>query len=161
MPLYVRADTEMTAAPVFYRLRPLFSVSAVDPHSAGVYLWFIVSLSDSLCSLWQYFLLPLEKRSDTRTMIQVWCFESTLKLKIDPWRIFMTFGLRLTRFGLATALAVTTLLFSSATTNAQDDGVLTIGSKAPKLDIEHWMSCLLYTSPSPRDQRGSRMPSSA
>ena len=52
----------------------------------------------------------------------------------------MTFGLRLTRFGLATALAVTTLLSSAATTNAQDDGVLTIGSKAPKLDIEHWMS---------------------
>ena len=24
-----------------------------------------------------------------------------------------------------------------------------------------WMTCLLYTSPSPRDQRGSRMPSSA
>ena len=24
-----------------------------------------------------------------------------------------------------------------------------------------YMSCLLYTSPSPRDQRGSRMPSSA
>ena len=24
-----------------------------------------------------------------------------------------------------------------------------------------WKSCLLYTSPSPRDQRGSRMPSSA
>ena len=27
--------------------------------------------------------------------------------------------------------------------------------------VEHLMSCLLYTSPSPRDQRGSRMPSSA
>ena len=26
---------------------------------------------------------------------------------------------------------------------------------------EHGESCLLYTSPSPRDQRGSRMPSSA
>ena len=25
----------------------------------------------------------------------------------------------------------------------------------------HHMGCLLYTSPSPRDQRGSRMPSSA
>ena len=25
----------------------------------------------------------------------------------------------------------------------------------------HMMTCLLYTSPSPRDQRGSRMPSSA
>ena len=24
-----------------------------------------------------------------------------------------------------------------------------------------WTTCLLYTSPSPRDQRGSRMPSSA
>ena len=27
--------------------------------------------------------------------------------------------------------------------------------------LEHSNSCLLYTSPSPRDQRGSRMPSSA
>ena len=27
--------------------------------------------------------------------------------------------------------------------------------------IPYPMSCLLYTSPSPRDQRGSRMPSSA
>ena len=26
---------------------------------------------------------------------------------------------------------------------------------------EHYSFCLLYTSPSPRDQRGSRMPSSA
>ena len=26
---------------------------------------------------------------------------------------------------------------------------------------DRWWSCLLYTSPSPRDQRGSRMPSSA
>ena len=26
---------------------------------------------------------------------------------------------------------------------------------------EQYMDCLLYTSPSPRDQRGSRMPSSA
>ena len=28
-------------------------------------------------------------------------------------------------------------------------------------NIEHYRVCLLYTSPSPRDQRGSRMPSSA
>ena len=27
--------------------------------------------------------------------------------------------------------------------------------------LQHFQSCLLYTSPSPRDQRGSRMPSSA
>ena len=31
----------------------------------------------------------------------------------------------------------------------------------PKLEIELLSACLLYTSPSPRDQRGSRMPSSA
>ena len=28
-------------------------------------------------------------------------------------------------------------------------------------DIDILVACLLYTSPSPRDQRGSRMPSSA
>ena len=28
-------------------------------------------------------------------------------------------------------------------------------------DDEQYILCLLYTSPSPRDQRGSRMPSSA
>ena len=28
-------------------------------------------------------------------------------------------------------------------------------------DVTHFHTCLLYTSPSPRDQRGSRMPSSA
>ena len=28
-------------------------------------------------------------------------------------------------------------------------------------DIDGALDCLLYTSPSPRDQRGSRMPSSA
>ena len=31
----------------------------------------------------------------------------------------------------------------------------------PPLVFGHLKSCLIYTSPSPRDQRGSRMPSSA
>ena len=30
-----------------------------------------------------------------------------------------------------------------------------------KVLADHYQICLLYTSPSPRDQRGSRMPSSA
>ena len=30
-----------------------------------------------------------------------------------------------------------------------------------EVDEARWVTCLLYTSPSPRDQRGSRMPSSA
>ena len=32
---------------------------------------------------------------------------------------------------------------------------------AARLNLEKAIHCLLYTSPSPRDQRGSRMPSSA
>ena len=32
---------------------------------------------------------------------------------------------------------------------------------SPAISFENAMGCLLYTSPSPRDQRGSRMPSSA
>ena len=35
------------------------------------------------------------------------------------------------------------------------------GLKPVKLINTHCHVCLLYTSPSPRDQRGSRMPSSA
>ena len=39
-----------------------------------------------------------------------------------------------------------------------DDGNTGIGSCATRDDSEN---CLLYTSPSPRDQRGSRIPASA
>ena len=35
------------------------------------------------------------------------------------------------------------------------------GPEGYNCDYEELASCLLYTSPSPRDQRGSRMPSSA
>ena len=34
-------------------------------------------------------------------------------------------------------------------------------NKFPVRDYSYRLTCLLYTSPSPRDQRGSRMPSSA
>ena len=40
------------------------------------------------------------------------------------------------------------------------DMVHVTGGLDPDLD-RHLNTCLLYTSPSPRDQRGSRMPSSA
>ena len=41
-----------------------------------------------------------------------------------------------------------------------NDGHITGSINIPFSDLEN-RSCLLYTSPSPRDQRGSRMPSSA
>ena len=47
------------------------------------------------------------------------------------------------------------MLFSSA---ANDDDAARLSRHNSGIDIVH---CLLYTSPSPRDQRGSRMPSSA
>ena len=46
---------------------------------------------------------------------------------------------------------------ASAVSNAGGFGMLTaLTQPSPQA-----LSCLLYTSPSPRDQRGSRMPSSA
>ena len=36
-----------------------------------------------------------------------------------------------------------------------------LGSDLQGADLSYTQACLLYTSPSPRDQRGSRMPSSA
>ena len=45
---------------------------------------------------------------------------------------------------------------------AKSTGELSKAQKAAKAGLEAVAStCLLYTSPSPRDQRGSRMPSSA
>ena len=45
------------------------------------------------------------------------------------------------------------------------DNIATINMEAPQANllqaIKDYYLCLLYTSPSPRDQRGSRMPSSA
>ena len=42
-----------------------------------------------------------------------------------------------------------------------EDGMNAMPSYADKLSEEEIMACLLYTSPSPRDMRRSRMPSSA
>ena len=39
-------------------------------------------------------------------------------------------------------------------------GIITHGGESPNI-IPDYTSCLLYTSPSPRDKRQSRMPSSA
>ena len=42
-----------------------------------------------------------------------------------------------------------------------DHGKTTLTSAITKVLAKQAGTCLLYTSPSPRDQRGSRMPSSA
>ena len=46
---------------------------------------------------------------------------------------------------------------------AQSEPFARLRASAPMLTVwdDHDYGCLLYTSPSPRDQRGSRMPSSA
>ena len=80
---------------------------------------------------------------------------------------------------LAGLLAFVLTLFAGllvpATAGAQDEGGLAItgtvrdGDREPVEGVEFTATqdgadvgiCLLYTSPSPRDQRGSRMPSSA
>ena len=58
-------------------------------------------------------------------------------------------------FGGAAQLTLISLLGSGAAVTAAIGAALVVNAR-------HLMySCLLYTSPSPRDQRGSRMPSSA
>ena len=54
--------------------------------------------------------------------------------------------------------------FSGLSIDAGDGAstaAVTFGGNSANLDLANNTTCLLYTSPSPRDQRGSRMPSSA
>ena len=43
----------------------------------------------------------------------------------------------------------------------EEAGLRVVASKRIHMTLAQAQTCLLYTSPSPRDQRGSRMPSSA
>ena len=43
----------------------------------------------------------------------------------------------------------------------EENPALDSGKEEIKDEFDEFNNCLLYTSPSPRDQRGSRMPSSA
>ena len=72
--------------------------------------------------------------------------------------------------GMLVALGLTCFTFpataqSDDTQDADTPGATEFASDTPrKLDqitVRGVRGCLLYTSPSPRDQRGSRMPSSA
>ena len=45
--------------------------------------------------------------------------------------------------------------------NAAERAVVMFGDEAYRESLDLDNDCLLYTSPSPRDQRGARMPSSA
>ena len=71
-------------------------------------------------------------------------------------------------YGIGAALVDTEVEVSDAfLANANiDKGVMTLVDEARQAELLGALSaesgsCLLYTSPSPRDQRGSRMPSSA
>ena len=67
---------------------------------------------------------------------------------------------------LALRLSLATLIVSSALGQIRPSAVMlrypdvSAAHIAFRFDGDLWL-CLLYTSPSPRDQRGSRMPSSA
>ena len=63
--------------------------------------------------------------------------------------------------GSNVANVVKTQKFNDQATIIIDDGLSQQNVFPPTLFPELGKTCLLYTSPSPRDQRGSRMPSSA
>ena len=68
------------------------------------------------------------------------------------------FGHNLSATGLFTDAALISLLERHPTEKMD---VCTMGEATHPLYPNKFRTCLLYTSPSPRDQRGSRMPSSA
>ena len=53
------------------------------------------------------------------------------------------------------------ILFGDTKLEGHDEIKAALLERGPKRFTRHIIACLLYTSPSPRDQRGSRMPSSA
>ena len=59
------------------------------------------------------------------------------------------------KLGLNTALRISDLLVLTMA------DVKRLDTKSPVLEIKEIKTCLLYTSPSPRDRQKSRMPSSA
>ena len=67
----------------------------------------------------------------------------------------------------ATTTAATTTIQTTTTfdeppkTNEYDFVTRDVSLSTPRGKFDVYKICLLYTSPSPRDQRGSRMPSSA
>ena len=72
--------------------------------------------------------------------------------------------LRYTQNGLPVAnftIASTPRNFDRAANEWKDGEALFLRASVWREFAEHVAGCLLYTSPSPRDQRGSRMPSSA
>ena len=78
--------------------------------------------------------------------------EQLFRSTFDKEKVFMTRGeaeLHDLKLDVCDALGS---LFRHVLPNLSEDDAETLG---------YFMACLLYTSPSPRDQRGSRMPSSA
>ena len=63
--------------------------------------------------------------------------------------------------GAAAATLATELVVAAAAPAATTSSVARVAAAAPSMPATGTRTCLLYTSPSPRDQRGSRMPSSA
>ena len=72
-------------------------------------------------------------------------------MPVSLLRRALTIGVMLATCGMTSNTLATTASRGTVALVMQTDG--------PNADVDK--SCLLYTSPSPRDQRGSRMPSSA
>ena len=92
-----------------------------------------------------YFLLP--------GLAKVFLFQDNLDVVILREVPFPTFSLSL--------VAIAQIFFGTMLMLGKYVHMGALVLVAPMLPCERICHCLLYTSPSPRDQRGSRMPSSA
>ena len=85
--------------------------------------------------------------------------------QLSFWQIWnMSFGFLGIQFGFALQNANVSRIFQTLGASIDELPILWVAAPVTGLIVQPiigHMSCLLYTSPSPRDQRGSRMPSSA
>ena len=121
---------------------------------------FLVSIIISIVGIlaWFLYMMIMDSGIPRQTGNMIILFGVLLSIGI-----FAGFGVKQNMFGgydletNGSMFALITLFFSILT-GMNFRGNMVSNEQAP---LKRTLSCLLYTSPSPRDQRGSRMPSSA
>ena len=98
------------------------------------------------------------RRADICVVQIAECFRNDADILCNPIGISPIIGGRLAKATFANEVVMTDAVSVLAA------NILPLGDSSAERVIESYVpyrTCLLYTSPSPRDQRGSRMPSSA
>ena len=127
------------------------------------WLPFILTSMGGLCEEGHEFLRVCRKRNPEKT-------KHLIDVLVTQHSRWVASRMRRSDFGQATSIAVETCDHEQQQVSSQCASARTTGFRTQPVknrsrntagSMRRLKACLLYTSPSPRDQRGSRMPSSA